>query len=333
MDLLRQIDLVQDKVDLGQRQSLARYQDGLAPLRADMVDIEQRFAELEERQQRLDDDQAQPAALPEDVERVLGEIWLRVTQLDLFLTEMRRSYPALPAPERLAALPNGFGGLYPYFEDAFRGPVESVRERVASYVEELAALDNAAPVLDVGSGRGELLDLLAARGVDAYGIELIERDAEVCRSRGLDVRVEDAFAHLRAIPEQSLGAVTAIQFVEHLEPDDMVEFVGLAARAIRPGGLFIVETQNPENVVVGSSSFYLDPTHRRPVPPALLSFIVAARGFDGVEIRRLARPEQQAGLARPKPDEPWADAVAALVDVVNFHLFSPADYAVVGHRP
>ncbi|MHB1975285.1 MAG: hypothetical protein ACYCR4_13545, partial [Acidimicrobiales bacterium] len=89
----------------------------------------------------------------------------------------------------------------------------------------------------------------------------------------------------------------------------------------------------PENIVVGASSFYLDPTHRRPIPPALLAFLVGARGFGEVEVRRLERAEQTQGLERPKPDEPWAEAVGALVDVVNVHLFSPADYVVVGRRP
>jgi O-antigen chain-terminating methyltransferase len=121
--------------------------------------------------------------------------------------------------------------------------------------------------------------------------------------------------------------------VEHFSTDELIEVVELAARAIRPGGLIVLETQNPENVVVGSSSFYLDPTHQRPIPPALLAFLVGARGFGDVEIRRLERAEQPQGLARPKPDEPWAEAVGSLVDVVNFHLFAPADYAVVGRRP
>ncbi len=261
----------------------------------------------------------------------LDDVWLRMGQLDLFLTQVRRSFPDVPAPAELAGVPSGFASLEAVFAEAFRGPEPVVRERVRLYLDDLA--DAGGPVLDVGSGRGELLDVLAAGGVPAYGVELNAEHAASCRARGLDVRVEDARAHLLGVPAASLGAVTAIQVVEHLGVDELIELVELSARAIRPGGLILLETQNPENLVVGASSFYLDPTHRRPLPPPLLAFLVGARGFTDVEVRRLERAEQAQGLERPKPDEPWAETVGAVVDAVNVHLFAPADYVVVGHRP
>ncbi|MHB1598206.1 MAG: class I SAM-dependent methyltransferase [Acidimicrobiales bacterium] len=261
----------------------------------------------------------------------LDDVWLRMGQLDLFLAEARRSFPGAPPPEQLASLPSGFESLEAVFAEAFRGPAPVVRERVRPYLEDLAGLGG--PVLDIGCGRGELLDILAAGGVQAYGIELNAEHVAHCTARGLDVRGEGARAHLAGLSPASLGAVTAIQVVEHLATDELIEIIELAAQAIRPGGVILLETQNPENIVVGASSFYLDPTHRRPIPPALLAFLVGARGFGAVEVRRLERAEQTQGLERPKPDEPWAEAVGALVDVVNVHLFSPADYVVVGRRP
>jgi len=261
----------------------------------------------------------------------LDDVWLRMGQLDLFLTQVRRSFPDVPTPADLASLPSGFTSLEAVFAEAFRGPEPVVRERVRLYLDDLA--DTGGPVLDVGCGRGELLDVLAEGAVPAYGVDLNAEHAAACRARGLDVRVEDARAHLLGLPAGSLGAVTAIQVVEHLAVDELIELIELSARAIRPGGLILLETQNPENLVVGASSFYLDPTHRRPLPSPLLAFLVGARGFTDVEVRRLEREEQAQGLERPKPDEPWADTVGAVVDAVNVHLFAPADYVVVGHRP
>ncbi len=369
-DIIRQFDLVQEKVDLGQRQALARYHDGIGRLRTAIDELELRLDEVDAAVRSARDDAlAQAAERAAEVvaaesqrtlegavaaaekaarlaaldafeeadtrrdawRRALDDVWLRMSQLDLFLAEARRHFPEPVPPERLAELPSGFDSLQAAFAEAFRGPYEVVRERVSLYLEDLA--ETGGPVLDLGCGRGELLDVLAEAGIEAYGVDSDPERVERCRAQGLDARREEALAHLAGLAPGSLGAVSAIQLVQHLEIDELVELVELAARAIRPGGVLLLEAPNPENVVVGSSLFYLDPTHRRPIPPALLGFLVGARGFGDVEVRRLERAGQASPLERPKPDEPWADAVGALVDVVNFHLFAPADFAVVARRP
>jgi hypothetical protein len=48
---------------------------------------------------------------------------------------------------------------------------------------------------------------------------------------------------------------------------------------LQPGGLLIMETPNPENLVVGANTFYLDPSHERPIPPPLLAFAAEHAGF------------------------------------------------------
>ena len=58
-------------------------------------------------------------------------------------------------------------------------------------------------------------------------------------------------------------------------------------RVLRPGGLAIFETPNPENVLVGSNFFYLDPTHHHPLPSELMQFLFESRGFDRVEVLNL----------------------------------------------
>ena len=143
--------------------------------------------------------------------------------------------------------------------------------------------------------------------------------------------IVDALAHLGGLEPSSVRAVTALHLVEHLPLDALLELLALAARVVRPGGLLILETPNPENLVVAASRFYLDPTHRRPLPPDLLAFLVGARGFDIVEVRRLERPEQPRPIT-VKPEE-GGEALSGVVDAVNAHLFAPSDYAVVARRP
>jgi O-antigen chain-terminating methyltransferase len=63
--------------------------------------------------------------------------------------------------------------------------------------------------------------------------------------------------------------------------------VAQALRVLKPGGLLIMETPNPENLVVATRNFYLDPTHQRPIPSPLLAFVAEHAGFARVKTLRL----------------------------------------------
>ncbi|NJM12556.1 MAG: hypothetical protein HC889_12400 [Synechococcaceae cyanobacterium SM1_2_3] len=79
--------------------------------------------------------------------------------------------PALPSPERDHTL----DALYLSFEDRFRGTREQVKAAQQVYLSYLAAAgagDPTAPVLDIGCGRGEWLELLGEKGLTAHGLDL-----------------------------------------------------------------------------------------------------------------------------------------------------------------
>ena len=92
-------------------------------------------------------------------------------------------------------------------------------------------------------------------------------------------------------------------------------------RVLRPGGVVIFETPNPENLVVGSNYFYLDPTHRHPLPTELMEFLFKNRGFEHVEILQL---------------HPWESGRVAgegeLTERFNGYIYGPMDYAIVGRK-
>jgi SAM-dependent methyltransferase len=263
----------------------------------------------------------------------LDDVWLRMAQLDLFLTEARRAFPNPPEPAELVSIPTGFDSLYATFQEAFRGPESIVRERLRGYVADIAAACQGAPVCDLGCGRGELVSLLGEAGVSAYGVDHNPTFAERAAGKGLDIRVEDVRSHLRSLDPGTLGAVSAIQLVSHLEIDELIELIELCARAVRPDGALVFESQNPENLTIGSNAAYLDPSIRRPLSPQLLAFLVESRGFSQVEIRRISSNQSEQALARPKPDDPWAEEVGPVVDALNLYLFGPTDYAVIARRP
>src|SRR5579872_346955 len=216
--------------------------------------------------------------------------------------------------------------LYVAFEDAFRGARNEIKERVAEYLPLLTRKGIGTPlmpVLDLGCGRGEWLEVLAENGLTALGVDSNESCARECRERGLNVRTANALTFLQELPEQSQGVVTAFHVIEHLPFQTLLDLLDEAVRVLKPGGVLILETPNPANLIVGSHTFYLDPTHVRPVPAELLRFFVESRGFCGVEIRPL----------HPFPESYRLDENTKSAAVLNDLVYGARDYAVVGERP
>jgi len=212
-------------------------------------------------------------------------------------------------------------GFYRAFEDRYRGARETIKQRLRAYqpfIEPLATLQSPPRALDVGCGRGEWLELLGEQGFQAHGVDLDEGMLAACRERGLDVELGDAIACLRRMPDASLTLVSAFHLVEHIPFEVLQALVSEAQRVLLPGGLLIMETPNAENLVVGATSFYLDPTHLRPLPPQLLAFITEYGGFQRHKVVRL---QEDAALR--------GDAPIGLINVLDG--VSP-DYAVVAQK-
>ncbi|WP_051933124.1 bifunctional 2-polyprenyl-6-hydroxyphenol methylase/3-demethylubiquinol 3-O-methyltransferase UbiG [Massilia sp. BSC265] len=180
--------------------------------------------------------------------------------------------------------------FYRAFEDRFRGSRDLIKDRLRTYArftDPLLQLPGSRTVLDLGCGRGEWLELLGESGFDAQGVDLDEGMLAACRERGLNARHGDALAALRAQPDDSLAMVSCFHLVEHLPFDLVRDLIAEALRVLQPGGLLIMETPNPENLTVGATSFYLDPSHLHPLPPGLLGFAAEYAGFARQRIVRL----------------------------------------------
>ena len=249
------------RLDLVQRQAFTREQEGLAALRDELVELGAQI------QEALTAGEAHVQETRKESQRDRSEARIRQAQVDLFLTEVRRLFPAPPDSQRLSHLPSPVDNMYVALEEAFRGSTEVIKERAREYLDDVLALSRRGPVVDLGCGRGEWLEVLKESGVDAYGIDLNPQFVEGCVARGLDVRLADAFPHLAEVPERSLAAVTAFHVAEHMPIEALVELIDLSIRALRPGGLLILETPNPDSLVVGASTFYIDPNSPAPTEP------------------------------------------------------------------
>lgn len=238
---------------------------------------------------------------------------------------------AVPVPKHQPSLPDGrsgsaFDDLYVPFEARFRGSPDEVQLLQRPYLIDLrqSAREDLS-VLDVGPGRGEWLELLADEGIKAYGVDLNESMVAIGRSAGVEILHGDALEHLRNLDPGSLRAVTAFHFVEHISLDMQIEFLRAVVRALCPGGLIVLETPNPTNLVVGAAAFYLDPTHLRPVHPQLLEFLVEVHGFEEIELRFLHAGSSASATI--------AVGDGSLDEAVWWALRGPQDFAVLGRKP
>lgn len=186
-------------------------------------------------------------------------------------------------------------GFYRAFEDKHRGSRALIKERQRVYlplIQPLIALYPDAAALDLGCGRGEWLELLVETGFKAQGIDLDDGMLAECRARGLSVQTQDALTALQSLPANSQAVVSGFHFAEHIPFEVLQQVVQEALRVLKPAGLLILETPNPENVVVGTANFYLDPSHNRPLPPLLMAFLPEYYGFERVTVLRLQEPVQ-----------------------------------------
>ncbi|WP_417539517.1 methyltransferase domain-containing protein [Marinobacter sp.] len=215
---------------------------------------------------------------------------------------------------------------YVAFEDAHRGTEDNIRERLSVYLDRLATAPSAAlafPVLDIGCGRGEWLRLLGENGFQAIGIDLNREMVEHCQRHGLQAHHVDALTWLMAQPDESVSVISAFHVVEHLPFDVLFQMIDHARRVLIPGGLLVLETPNPENILVGSHTFYHDFSHRNPVTPVSLQFLLEYQGLDVSELLRL----------HPYPEEARVAGDSPVVERVNGHFCGPQDYGVIAAKP
>lgn len=217
---------------------------------------------------------------------------------------------------------------YVGFERRFRGDPDAVLAALDERYGELLA--GHAPVADLGCGRGELLQVIAARGAKVLGCDTDTGMVAEARARGLEVSHADALSFLRGVGPASLGSIITTHVVEHLELDYLIEMLELAATRLVPGGILVAETPNPASLIVLGNSYILDPTHVRPLHPSLLTFLCEGAGFRDVRLRFYSPALDYHLPLIDDPDAPpWTASINAAFDKLNQTLFGPQEYAVV----
>ncbi len=210
------------------------------------------------------------------------------------------------------------------FAERFSGDPTVIRAQAEPFVPLFAGRQR---ILDLGSGRGVFLQLMRDEGIGAYGVDVDRSMVETCATRGFEVYRAEAEEHLRSLTDRSLDGVHAAHFAEHLEPGTLIEVLRQCRRVLKPGSPIVMATPNPRTLGVGAHTFWLDPSHRRPIPPDLFQFYLESEGFIDVEVTSYARTEKR--LREDVPGERERENVRLL----NETIFGDRDYAVTGRAP
>jgi O-antigen chain-terminating methyltransferase len=250
---------------------------------------------------------------------------LRMAIIDLERRVNTRAQQALPQKSTVVSGDESwYEGLYLSFEDRHRGTREEIKRRLAQHLPILESLNfktDDRNILDLGCGRGEWLELLSENGFSARGCDSNLHMVEACVKMGLTVDHQNLMDCIRTQKDRSVAVISAFHVVEHLPHRVLIELLNECLRVLKPGGAVLFETPNPENLVVGATNFWIDPTHVRPLLPAGLEFLAETRGFEDCQILRInAVPSEE--------QYPATQRDPLLVNLV----YGPRDYALFARK-
>ena len=221
---------------------------------------------------------------------------------------------------------------YFVFEERFRGTRADIKERQSAFIKYFKGCRN---VLDIGCGRGEFQELLRDHEIGGHGIDIDEDMVNFCKSKGLDVEKIDAVSYLQKLEDKSLDGIFIDQVVEHLEQEYLIKMLNLSFMKLIYGGTIVVETVNPLSFF-SFANFYIDMSHKRPVHPETLRFLLNAAGFREIKIELIAPVRDDARLKKIKIGErrdghrEEIEIYNHNIDMLNAIIYGPQDYALIG---
>ncbi len=223
---------------------------------------------------------------------------------------------------------------YLMLENRYRGSESEIKDRLRIYPPIFQGAK--ASVLEIGCGRGELLELFKDAHIPAYGAELDSGMIAWCKDKGLDVQSVDGIAHLCSLPDKSLGGLIATQVIEHLQIETLTELLKLCASKIQPGGRIVLETINSGSIVALTQHYFRDPTHVWPLHPETMRYLMELAGLKTLEIRTLAPFPPEAQLVTlPLADHltpRWVETISTLnhnFERLNALLYGFQDYCII----
>lgn len=225
-----------------------------------------------------------------------------------------------------------------YFEfyNEFRSSPEDVKKHQSRFIKYFKGCKQ---VLDIGCGRGEFLELLKDEKIGGYGVDMDQEMVDLCLSKRLSVKKIDAISYLKSLKDGALDGIFTDDVVEHLDANYLYKMLKLCARKLQKGRHMVIVTVNPLSWVTFSNIFYVDLTHKKPIHPEAMIYIMKDAGFESVEVKFVSMLPEREKLSKieiePSIDNGEKKRLETYnhnVEMLNDVLFGPENYAAIAKK-
>lgn len=229
---------------------------------------------------------------------------------------------------------------YLFLENRYRGSSEEIKVKVKKYADIIKTIDcQNKNVVEIGAGRGELLELLGEENINAVGVETDSGMCEVLKEKKLEYVNQDGLSYLKTLKDNSVSCIIAIQVIEHLSFDYINALMKESYRVLQNGGKLIFETINPLSFYALTQNFFKDYTHKWPIHPDVIKYFSKLEGFSGVDILKLSEVSENEKLSMLTTDEAMIPSMVEFiskynknVEKLNNLLYGFQDYALIAKK-
>lgn len=141
-------------------------------------------------------------------------------------------------------------------------------------------------IIDVGCGRGWLLYFLKGRKyTNICGVDISPEQVQLAKQICENVTRVDAIEYLTNKSPAVFDLIIGFDLIEHFRKDEVIRFLDVCHKALRPGGRLILQTPNAESPW-GLMIRYGDFTHETAFTPHSIEKLLLLSGFSNIECRQ-----------------------------------------------
>lgn len=134
-------------------------------------------------------------------------------------------------------------------------------------------------IYEAGCGAGVMMLFLKRLGYkNISGTDISQSQVELANASGLPARLGSSIEDLKNTPENSIDCIIAIDFIEHLNKDDAIEFLNISNTRLKTGGCLILRMPNGDSPLVGRNLFN-DITHQWAYTTVSINALLKIAGF------------------------------------------------------
>jgi len=146
--------------------------------------------------------------------------------------------------------------------------------------------DKNSNILDLGCGYGSFVYFLKKEGYqNVSGVDTSHEQVEVSKMLGVEnIHQEDAltFVHQH---NSEFDCISAIDLIEHIPKDCVLEFLDSIYKALKPNGILIIKAPNGGSPFSGAYR-YIDFTHSCSLTKESISQLLRAAGFTNIQVHQ-----------------------------------------------